>query len=835
MIPRCSLKVAAWLTAASLLATHAVWAEDAGTSGGPSEGAPVQSEGTASPPSETDSPPPAASRSPGVSIEEIVVTAQKRSENIDDVPIAISAFDSEMLLDLGITDTRDLMRLVPGLNANESGRNTTLFTLRGVGFTDTTYTATNTVGSYIDEVNLPYSIMTRGANLDIERVEVLKGPQGTLYGRNTTGGLINYIAKSPTDHLEAGTSTSFGRFLTLESENFVSGPIFESLNGRLAFKTVQAFEGWQISQARPNDRLGEQDKWSARGSLDWRPREDLVFRIRVEGWRDRSDPQAPQAVGIIPGNPFIGELGLNPHIAAYPLIPQKGADPRIADWPITPPFPGTLHDNFLMESVKGIWDLSDTMSLTVIGSHLRMESNGSPQLQGFDVTETDLVTNANIDTFAGEVRLFVRWFDQRFSWMLGVNASHDDAVEDQLAYTANAGALFANLELTQGAGNPITDLVDLRGRPVIDQQAIFFNSDTVLTETLSLNLGVRYTRNQEDFKFCASEPLEANRDNPTAFGLSNVFTLLSLQAATAYTLETGQPGRPSIVTKGDCFSLGEDGNNDAFISSLDEDNLSGRGALSWKPTDDILLFASVSRGFKAGGFPVLNPARKSQLVPVKQEELLAYEMGTKLSFLERRLHLNVTGFYYDYKDKQLLTKTLDDIFGPLPILQNAPKSKVKGVELEMQTTPFEGFYLAFAGSWIQTEIIEFVGRNSEGTVEDFAGKPFNYAPELQLSVLADYTRAVTEAINAGVAIDYYRTSDTNGTIDQNPLLQMNGYGLLGGRLHVGRSDGKLVGTIFARNITNALANLGTNSFSEAVTRSVARPLTYGGSISYLWD
>ncbi|MGH7898060.1 MAG: TonB-dependent receptor, partial [Candidatus Binatia bacterium] len=526
--------------------------------------------------------------------------------------------------------------------------------------------------------------------------------------------------------------TSLGRFWTLESENFVSGPLLKTLNGRLAFKTVQEFAGWQISQLRPDDRLGKQDKWSARGSLDWRPLDSLVFRLRVEGWRDHSDPQAPQIVGIIPGNVAIGEEGLSPHIRDYPLIAQKGADPRIADWPITPPFPGTLHDNFLMESMKTIWDVSDTMSLTALASHLRMESNGSPQLQGFDITETDLVTNANIDTFAGEIRLFEKWFDGRFAWMIGIHVSHDDAVEDQLAYTENAGALFSNIQIPSG-GNPITDLVDLRGRPKIDQQAIFLNTDTELTDTLSLNLGVRYTRNQEDFKFCASEPLEANRDRPEAFGLSNVFTILSFQTAAQYMLETGMPGRPSVIMKGDCFSLGEDGNNDPFISSLDEDNLSGRAALSWQPTDDALLFASVSRGFKAGGFPVLNPARKSQLVAVKQEELLAGEAGSKLSFFDRRLHLNLTGFYYHYKDKQLLTKTLDDIFGPLPILQNAPKSHVWGLEVETQTMPFEGFYLGFAGSYIKTKIVEFVGRNSEGTVEDFAGKPFNYAPELQLS------------------------------------------------------------------------------------------------------
>src|SRR6202008_3637134 len=178
-------------------------------------------------------PAPAATAEPapsaGIGLEEIIVTAQKRSEKIDDVPIAISAFGGETLNQLGVTDTRDLARLVPGFNANESGRGSTLFTMRGVGFADTTYTATNTVGTYIDEVNLPYSVMTRGANLDIQRVEVLKGPQGTLYGRNTTGGLINYIAKAPTDEFEAGTITSYGRFNTVESENYLSGPILDSL------------------------------------------------------------------------------------------------------------------------------------------------------------------------------------------------------------------------------------------------------------------------------------------------------------------------------------------------------------------------------------------------------------------------------------------------------------------------------------------------------------------------------------------------------------------------------------------------------------------------------
>lgn len=793
-------------------------------------------------------------------IEEIVVTAQKREEKLQDVPIAISAFSGDALNTLGVTDTRDLSRLVPGFNANESGRGSTLFTLRGVGFADTTYAATNTVGTYIDEVGLPYSVMTRGANLDIERVEVLKGPQGTLYGRNTTGGLINYIAKAPTDTFEAGTLTSFSRFNTLESENFISGPLLETLSGRLAFKIVRSSKGWQFSNTREGDTLGEQDKFSARGSLDWRPSDDLFVRLRVEGWMDQSDPTAPQVVGIIPGNPFVGEAGLNPAVANYPLIPMKGANPRVADWPTmgaTGEFPGELDDSFLMQSVKAIWDIDDTMALTTIVSNLESDSKDSPQLQGFNVTETDLLTTANIKSQALEMRLSDLWWEERFRWTLGFNISNDKAREEELADTTNAGALFAVGNLSGQTGvvaaqlpgelaafqallvqlgalgpAPVSNMVNINGKPKIKQGGIFLNTDTELSDTFSLNLGLRYTESKQDYTACTNEPVEATG----VVGLSNVFTGLSTAAAAQFMAENpGQMGRPSVVMKGDCFPLGEDGNNDPFVGELDEDNVSGRAALSWKPDEDALYFAAISRGFKAGGFPVLNPARKAQLVPVVQEELLSYELGTKQSFLDRMLRTNLTTFYYDYTDKQLLTKTLDQVFGPLPILQNAPKSHIYGVELETQVSPFDGFFFAFAGSYIKTKIDEFVGRNSEGNVEDFAGKPFNFAPEWQLSAVADYTRPLTQRLDIGAGVDAYYTSDTNGAIDQNPLLDMDEYYLLGARVHVGQNDGRWTATLFGRNLTNEMANLGSNSFSEAVTRHVARPRTFGVSINYVWQ
>ena len=569
----------------------------------------------------------------------------------------------------------------------------------------------------------------------------------------------------------------------MESENFVSGPIVHSLKGRLAFKAVRAFDGWQYSQERPGDTLGRQNKFSARGSLDWRPFSNLLVRARAEGWYDHSDPQAPQAVGLIPGNPFVGVLGDSPQIRNYPFIPQNGADPRMADWPLTDGFPGRLHDDFLMESIKAIWNITDTMDLTGIVSHLKMQTNGSPQLQGFDVTETDIVTTADIDTNALEARLSDKWWNGIFDWMVGVNLSHDNAHEVDLADTTNAGALFAVAHIPGFTnGNPITNYVNLNGDPDIRQQAVFLNTDTKIVDDLALNLGVRGTQNNEHFYSCAFEPKDT-----TGLGLSNLFTALSVIAAAEYTAETGKLGDPTIIKKGECFPLGVNGNDAPFISNLNESNLSGRAALSWKPDPDSLLYASASRGFKAGGFPVLNPARKAQLVPVVQEQLMAYETGTKLSFFDRRLHTDLTGFYYQYKNKQLLTKTEDQIFGPLPILENAPRSHVYGVELDAQAEPIQGLTLQMAGSYIKTMIDEFTGTNSEGKTENFAGKSFNFAPNWQLSSSFDYTQPISQDLEAGFGGDFYYTSQTNGAIDQNPLLFMGGYRTVGApsasRLH----------------------------------------------------
>ncbi len=176
-------------------------------------------------------------------LEEVVVTAQKRAQSANDVPIAISAFTGDRLKDLGVLTPADLARITPGLTYNPSTQsNAPIYAIRGVGFTDESVQASSTVGVYLDEIAFPYPVMTRGTMFDLERVEVLKGPQGTLYGLNTTGGAINHFANRPTDNLEAGITATYGRFEQYDIEGFISGPLSDNLRARLALKQVGAGE-----------------------------------------------------------------------------------------------------------------------------------------------------------------------------------------------------------------------------------------------------------------------------------------------------------------------------------------------------------------------------------------------------------------------------------------------------------------------------------------------------------------------------------------------------------------------------------------------------------------
>jgi outer membrane receptor protein involved in Fe transport len=267
--------------------------------------------------------------------QEIIVTAQRREQSLSDVPVSIQAFSSETLKNLRVTSTEDLQNVAPSLNVSRGYQGIPIYTLRGVGFNTINLSSTSTVGTYLDEVALAYPFMNSGPIFDLERVEVLKGPQGTLYGRNTTAGLVNFITAKPKDTLSAGLTVEAGNFKTFNSEGFLNLPLGEDTAARIAFRTEDSYQGWQKSASR-NERLGEVHRYGGRATLTSRPVDGMKIEIGANGWINKSEPLAGQAVGFTPNtdpaNGTLFSLFNAPGVADFIAANKNNWDQDHADW-----------------------------------------------------------------------------------------------------------------------------------------------------------------------------------------------------------------------------------------------------------------------------------------------------------------------------------------------------------------------------------------------------------------------------------------------------------------------------------------------------------------------
>jgi outer membrane receptor protein involved in Fe transport len=205
--------------------------------------------------------------------------------------MSVTAITGDALTSRGIVNVQDLAKVTPGLSFAESGNGVPVYSLRGVGFFDTSLGARPTVSVYLDEAPLPFAIMSGGASFDLERVEVLKGPQGTLFGQNATGGAINYVSAKPSSTPAAGATLSFARFATADWQGYVTGPLAPGLNARLAVRTMQG-GGWQKSYTR-DDTLGQQNYLQGRFLLDWRASDRLRLQLDLSGAAGPGGPADP--------------------------------------------------------------------------------------------------------------------------------------------------------------------------------------------------------------------------------------------------------------------------------------------------------------------------------------------------------------------------------------------------------------------------------------------------------------------------------------------------------------------------------------------------------------
>lgn len=718
--------------------------------------------------------------------------------------------------------------MVPGFSYSNSGFGTPVYTLRGIGFTDGSYTASSTVGVYVDEHNIPFSVMTKGANVDIERVEVLKGPQGILYGRNTTGGALNYIANKPTKEFEAEFSASYSRFDTKTLEAMMSGPVSSSVGARAAIIDTRSNEGWQYSLTRKDtgeyDTLGRQDNRSGRLSIDWDQTDTAYHLLTLTYTEDKGEPQAPQAIALQPQNPndVNGET-LSPDVRNHPIIDKNSTNIRVADWAIyrerdknsrENPFQWQNNESFWMAALRSEW-MMDVVTFTFLGNYMSFEINDSflPQ-SGLSTFNVERNVNADIDAWSLEGRFDGEWGDAN-QWVAGAFYSKDEVYQADLGYVDTVSAIYPD---PTGSGAPpaVDDTILIVGDQQAETVALFGNADIVLSDRLSLSLGARYTTEKRVYQGCTVDPEESMGLS----GFSTTFNGISL-------LQGGSGGGE----QGECFTINHtDGNNTgSFVrpDPLDEDNISGRIALTYTPTDNLLYYMSYSRGFKSGSFPVISTSNGEQLEPVTQEQLDAFEIGGKQSFLDGGAVVNFAMFYYDYKDKQLLTRFQDDIFGPLPILDNAPKSTVEGAEIDVQFSPFASLYTTFSAAYISTNVDEFMSIDEEGNPKDFSGNEFNFTPNLTYTVLVNYSVDFSESLRATFGADMTYTDETNSVLGGDELYKHDAYKNVNLRATLSDIEERWSVALWSRNALNEIQTVSVYDPGDTVARFVKMPRVDG--------
>lgn len=705
-------------------------------------------------------------------VQDIVVTAQRRPEAAQTVSAALTVIGGGELDKRNVYNVTDLENSVPSLEIDSQfGGGQPQFRIRGVGGTDYAANNTGTVGVYVDEVAYPYGSMTQGALFDLARVEVLRGPQGTLYGRNSTGGAINIITNAPTKVLSAGIDASYGSYDETSVEGFVSGPLTSTLSARLAF-SVNEGGAWQYNRDT-GEKLGAKDQQSGRLKLRWEPSATTSIDLSGHYVRDKSDGAGLQLLNDFQSHNY-APLG-----KAY----LADTDPRVTGWGISPYFAkligvGTDAKPFRNNEGYGASLRAQTDlgwgTLTAILAH---ESFKRREFNDWDATasnEAGTYFFNDIKTTSGEIRLASNG-DGPFSWLGGLYHANETV----------SGGFYSDFSEASTLKNYYSTTYDQK----VQTTAIFGNVEEYITPRLKISGGARYeyeTRALDDFVSAVIYP--------------------------TYRLAASASPR------------------------RDMREWSGKAAIDWTMMRDVHSYASVSRGVKSGGFTTYNSGNPLQAEPYNPETLVAYEVGIKSDLFDRKVRLNLAGFYYDYRDQQLqgILYTETSRVGRIV---NVPKSHIYGVEGELTLAPVRGLNISQSLAYKYGEYDEYAAPdsatlNADGTYSnityvDHAGERLPL-PKLDYKGSVSYSFPVL-GWQVEPEFNYNYRSSRFSTSDASVIPS---YWLANANFTISPPNSALKVSLWAHNVFDAYIEETRNRFITARTVSVHPPRTVGVRVSY---
>lgn len=736
-------------------------------------------------------------------LEEVVVTAQKRAERLQDVPVSVTAFSQDQMDLMGIQNIAGMQESTPNLSfAVQTGdQYSAKVTLRGVGTETTEGGGDPGVALHIDNVYVGRNSAAAIDIYDVERVEVLRGPQGTLYGRNANGGSVNIVTRRPQDVQEASGDITYGSYDWVRVRGVLNQPLGDNAAARLTvFSDTR--DGYLENLYRNGGDAGDKDSQGGRLQLLWR---------NVLGGELLLRAYAVKNGGVGPANRLLGtDTGT---ADGYPRefligIGAGGGPPVSADvyrnfngnanTPVLQPLPTDLWkvrkdaNEFLDQKMRGAdiqgeWTFASGITLRSISSYQTLESEILIDTDGSELPiETRGRKNA-AHQFSQELNLLSS-SDGRFTWLLG-GFYYTESLSETLRGTTLPGTVPLTFRLPPfavpgGGGAALWTIQDYSN----DSYALFGQGTLRITDSLNLTVGARHTKDEKS----QYRPQSGIIDLTTRFRFNGA-------GARGYAPPDSSGGEWSKAT--------------------------WKASIDYKFNPDHMVYASYSTGFKAGGFDLNSPTVSGELSPYQPETVKAIEIGSKNRFLDGRMTFNLAAFRYDYENMQTFRLTA---FGPRT--DNAASSSIEGFEAELALRPTEAFSIDASFGYLDAKYDDFFLAIPPPGV-NLAGNRLNNAPDWTGHVGAEYVLPIGTH-NLISRVDWSYKGDTYYDRGNTPFDLQRAYSLWNARIRY--DAGNWYADLFGSNLGNeqyVTAQLINPPFSCACRSvNIGPPRMYGVTV-----
>ncbi len=645
-------------------------------------------------------------------VEEIIVTAQKVEENVQDVPIAITAVSGDRLVQAGVISLENISTVVPSVTFRKGTTSAnSAIVMRGVGTITFSVAAEPSVSTVVDGVVLSRSGQAFMDLVDIERLEVLRGPQGTLFGRNASAGLVNIVSKGGSDTFEAEANADWFEGDEWRLRAALAGPLAENLTARVtAF--YGSFDG-NITNINggTNRTVNGYERYGARGIVDY---EDGGTKLRfIADYMKANDDCCADVTGVSRGAVLDAELNL-------PVGSAQGEDQRFVNHNLVT----ETRDRQWSLTGAGDFELGDTHTLSVIlgyrnwfnrelreGDFLPRAIVGTGELHDDGVVKTE--------QYSIEARIASDQ-TQDFFYQAGVFAWQSD--NTQVFTRRNITCATSNLPVAASGATPCnvndtvntifptaTSFSDVTSKNF----AIFGQATYRFTEQLSFTGGLRYTWDDLEFTHIRAPGVNAFNGLPAT--------------------GPGVSGAPA----GGTIASGGNGTNTS-AGSTDNGNLSGRAVIQFEPSDDVMLYGSYTRGYKGPAFNVFfNHTAPTNAIPIDEEISDSFEIGVKSQFLDRRVQLNVSAFSVEYDGFQANNFVLLN-GAVVSNLTNAGTVKSEGFEADLVVAPVDGLTLRASAAYADARVKEFNPNPLTNAPSAINGTQLPLAPKFVYTIGGDY-------------------------------------------------------------------------------------------------